>query len=304
MGLTTITNTKNKLLGAVIGDMAGSIYEQARKNVYEYDKAVLFPNGGKSNKVTDDSVMTVAVAHYLLDNDSLTQEGLTKAVHRYTTDYPLKVKLNWGRGETSMYGAGFQKWIENPVPYQGDGDGSAMRVSPVGWLCDSIEQVMEVAKFTADISHNSKEGERGAQAIALCVFLARTGKTKADIKDAVQKLILYDLDKSCDTIRKETLEYVKRHKHISAKSIDAVPAAIQAFLESRDYEDAIRLAISMGGDSDTIACMCGAIAVAYYKDIPSWLIKIANNKLSKTYKAFKEIIKRVDEAAPRHYTMM
>jgi len=300
---TTITDTKNRLLGAIIGDMAGSIYEQAKKNVYEYDKAVLFPDNGKNNKITDDSVMTIAVAHYLLNNEYLTLEGLTRVVHQYTLDYPLTVKLNWNRGETSMYGEGFQKWIEFPEPYQGDCDGSAMRVSSVGWLCDSIEQVMDVAKFTADISHNSKEGERGAQAIALCVFLARTGKTKKEIKDAVQKLILYNLNKSCDTIRKETMEYVKRHNHISAKSIDAVPAAIQAFLESKDYEDAIRLAISMGGDSDTIACMCGAIAVAYYKDIPSWLIKIANNKLSKTYKAFNEIVKRVDEATPRHYTI-
>ncbi len=296
------SNTKNKLLGAIIGDIAGSIYEQAGKNVYVYDNIKLFPENGKNNKLTDDSVLTIAVAHYLLDNDKLTLEGLTKLVHQYTKDYPLKVKLNWNGGETSMYGKSFQKWIETPKPYKGDTNGCAMRVSAVGWLCDSIEQVMEVAKFTADISHNSTEGEKGAQAIALCVYLARTGKSKQEIKKAVQKLIPYKLEKDCDTLREETKEYVEKHKHIPVKCIDSVPNAIQAFLESKDYEDAIRLAISMGGDSDTIACMCGAIAVAYYKDIPSWMIKIANNKLSKTYKAFNEIVKRVDEATPRHYT--
>ena len=297
------SNTKNKLWGAIIGDIAGSIYEQAGKNVYVYDNVKLFPDNGKNNKLTDDSVLTIAVAHYLLDNNKLTLEGLTKLVHQYTKDYPLKVKLNWNGGETSMYGKGFQKWIETPKPYKGDTNGCAMRVSAVGWLCDSIEQVMEVAKFTADISHNSTEGEEGAQAIALCVYLARTGKSKQEIKKAVQKLIPYKLEKDCDTLREETKEYIKKHKHIPVKCIDSVPNAITAFLESKDYEDAIRLAISMGGDSDTIACMCGAIAVAYYQDIPSWMIKIANNKLSKTYKGFNEIIKRVDEAAPRHYTI-
>ena len=292
--------TKNRLLGAIIGDIAGSMYEQHEKNVYSYDKALLFPPKS-TTKYTDDTVLTIAVARYLLDNDRLSLEGLSEVVHQYTIKYPLPVYVG-RRVMGYMYGKNFQKWIKNPKPYQGDSDCSAIRVSSVGWLCDSLEQVMDVAKLTADISHNSKAGEKGAQTIALCVFLARTGKTKSQIKSAVKKWIGYDLSKNSEELRKETKAYVKKNGHISAKCIDTVPHAITAFLESKDYEDAIRLAISIGGDSDCIANMCGAIAVAYYKEIPEWLIEKAMKKLSKN-DDFVDVIKRMDEAEPRHYTI-
>ena len=298
---TTINNkqlvfNQKRLLGAIIGDIAGSMYELAENNVYSKAEAKLFPVGSSTRiKITDDSVLTIAVARYLLENDTLTLNGLTEMVHRYTQEHPLTFP-----GGGSMYGTSFRKWIKNPKPYKGDTNGSAMRCSSVGWLCDSVEQVMEVAKFTADISHNSTDGEKGAQAIALCVYLARIGKTKKQIKKSVQKLIGYDLSKNCDTLREETKLYVKKKNHINALCTATVPNAITAFLESTNYEDAIQLAISLGGDSDTIACMCGAIAGAFYKEIPAWLVEKATKKLAK-YDDFVEVIKMLDKAEPKHY---
>ena len=295
--------TKNRLLGAIIGDIAGSMYEQAKNNVFTYEDAVLFPKGKSAKlKITDDSVLTIAVARYLLENDHLTLDSLSRTVHQYAIDHPLEIRNQYGQVTASMYGKNFRKWIKDPKPYKAETNGSAMRVSSVGWLCDSIEQVMDVAKFTADISHNSEAGEKGAQAIALCVFLARTGKTKRQIKSAIKKWIGYDLSKNCDKLRKETEEYVRKNGHISALCVDSVPNAITAFLESKDFEDAIRLAISLGGDSDTIACMCGEIASAFYKEIPQWLIDKAYKKLAKE-SDFVEVLSMMDEAEPRHYTI-
>ena len=291
-----------RLLGAIIGDIAGSMYERAKNNVFSYEEAVLFPKGkGARYRLTDDSVLTIAVARYLLENTILTSEGLTEMLLRYAKAHPLNI-LRYGKIIGSMYGQNFRKWIDNPAPYGAESNGSAMRVASVGWLCESVEQVMEVAKFTADVSHNSEAGEKGAQAIALCVFLARNGKMKDEIRTAVRELIGYELNKDCDTLRRETEAYVREHGHISALCVDSVPNAIQAFLESKDYEDAIRLAISMGGDSDTIACMCGAIAVAWYHEIPEWLEEKAVKKMEKT-PDFIEVVKLLDEAEPRRFTV-
>ena len=292
----------SRLLGAIIGDIAGSMYEQAKHNVFSYDEAVLFPKGSNT-KLTDDTVLTIAIARYLLEHDKLTLEGLTETVHRYATEHPLTITM-YGKPWGSMYGRGFQKWIADPKPYQGETNGCAMRCTAVGWLCESEEQVMEVAKFTADISHNSKAGEEATQAVSMCVFLARNGKSKEEIREAIRTRFGkdYRLDKSCDELREETRKYVLDKDHISALCIDSVPNAITAFLESKDYEDAIRLAISLGGDSDTIACICGGIAAAYYRDIPKWLVERALKKLEKT-PDFIEVIEMMDKAEPRHYTI-
>lgn len=290
----------HKLLGAIIGDIAGSMYEQAKHNVFSYDEAVLFPKGGRT-KLTDDSVLTIAVARYLLEHDTLTLDGLTQTVLRYAQEHPLPIYF-YGKPIGALYGRGFQAWIKDPKPYGAESNGCAMRCSSVGWLCDSVEQVMQVAKFTADISHNSEAGEKGTQAIALCVFLARNGKSKTEIKEAVQKMIGYDLAKTCADLRAETKAYVSEHHRISALCIDSVPNAITAFLESTDYEDSIRLAISLGGDSDTIACMCGAISLAYYGEIPDWLVKKAMPKINKI-PDFKEVLALMDQAQPRHFTI-
>lgn len=301
--IKTSVGTHSRLLGAIIGDIAGSMYEQAKNNVFSYDEAVLFPKGGKT-RFTDDTVLTVAVARYLLEHDTLTLKGLTETVHRYATEYPLTITM-YGKPWGSMYGRGFQKWIENPKPYHGETNGCAMRCTAVGWLCESEEQVMEVAKFTADISHNSDAGEKATQAVSLCVFLARNGKSKEEIREAVCKRFGkdYRLDKSCNELREETRKYVLDKGHISALCADSVPNAITAFLESKDYEDAIRLAISLGGDSDTIACICGGIAAAYYGEIPAWLVERALKKLDEV-PDFIEVVESLDKAEPRHYTIV
>lgn len=300
--VNTSIGSHSRLLGAIIGDIAGSIYEQAKHNVYSYEEAVLFPKGSKT-RLTDDTVLTIAVARYLLEHDTLTLKGLTEMVHQYAKEHPLTIFM-YGKPWGSMYGKGFQKWIDNPVPYQGETNGCAMRCTAVGWLCDSEEQVMEVAKFTADISHNSEAGEKATQAVSLCVFMARNGKSKEEIREAVRKRFGkdYQLDKSCDELREETRKYVKEKDHISALCTDSVPNAITAFLESKDYEDAIRLAISLGGDSDTIACICGGIAAAYYGEIPEWLVEHALKKLEEE-PDFIEVVEMMDKAEPRHYTI-
>lgn len=300
--LNTTIGTHSRLLGAIIGDIAGSIYEQAKHNVFSYEEAVFFPKGSKT-KLTDDTVLTIAVTRYLMEHSTLTPEGLTHTVHQYAKEHPLTINM-YGKPWGSMYGRGFQKWIENPVPYQGETNGCAMRCTAVGWLCESEDQVMEVAKFTADISHNSEAGEKATQAVSLCVFLARNGKSKEEIREAVRQRfgVDYRLDKSCDELREETRKYVQEKGHISALCKDSVPHAITAFLESKDYEDAIRLAISLGGDSDTIACICGGIAAAYYGEIPEWLVKKALKKLQEI-PDFIEVVEMLDKAAPRQYTI-
>jgi ADP-ribosylglycohydrolase len=160
------------------------------------------------------------------------------------------------------YGGNFEDWIyeDKPAPYNSWGNGSAMRASPIGWYCDSIEAVMDEAKKSAEVSHNHPEGIKGAQAVATAVFLARTGKIKQEIKEFITKTFNYNLER--------TLSEIRPDYEFDVSCQGSVPPAITAFLESSDYESAVRLAVSIGGDSDTIACIAGGIAEAFYGDIP------------------------------------
>ena len=170
---------------------------------------------------------------------------------------------NYGRRfPHRRYGDKFEEWIksEKPAPYNSCGNGSAMRVSPVGWYCGSVKDVMKEAKKSAEVSHNHPEGIKGAQAVAAAVFLARTGKTKDEIKEYITQTFGYDLDSTLDEIR----PFYRRD--LSCQG--TVPQAITAFLESAGYESAVRLAVSLGGDSDTLACITGGIAEAFYSEIP------------------------------------
>ena len=238
-------SNKNLIIGAIIGDVIGSVYEW--NNVRTKD----FPLFGLKTDFTDDSVLTFATMEVLLN-------GLD-----YTSAYQNYSRKYLHRG----YGGRFSSWImaAHPKPYNSWGNGSAMRVSPVGWAYDTLEEVMEEAQKSASVTHDHPEGIKGAQATAGAIFLARTGKSKPEIKQWIEQTFNYNLDLSIDQIR-PTFRFDESCQ-------GTVPQAITAFLESTDFEDAIRLAISLGGDSDTIACITGGIAEAFYQEIPEQIIE-------------------------------
>ena len=240
-------NTVNitPMFGAVVGDIAGSYYEI--HNIKSED-CVIFH--GKS-RLTDDSILTLATAHTFL-----TRETYCKAYQRWGKQYP-----------DAGYGANFQHWLQrqNPKPYNSFGNGSAMRVSPVGWVANTLEEALHEATKSAQVTHNHPSGIKGAQAVAACVFLARLGKSKSEIKEFIERQFEYNLRRKLDGIR-PTYKF-------DVSCDGSVPEAIIAFLESNDFEDSIRKAISLGGDSDTIACIAGSISHAYYKEIPDWMVK-------------------------------
>jgi ADP-ribosylglycohydrolase len=249
------------MFGASIGDIVGSVYEKREV------KSTNFELFTKFSRFTDDTVMTIATA------DCILQDGdYTEFYQKYGQKYPEK-----------GYGGTFQNWIfaENPQPYNSWGNGSAMRVSPVAYIFDDINDVLDEAKKSAEVTHNHPEGIKGAQAIAAAIFLANNDIDKAGIKDYVQKKFDYDLNRKIDDIRK-TYKF-----DVSCQG--SVPESIIAFLESADFESAIRLAISLGGDADTLAAMAGAIAEAFYKEIPPFMLKECKNRLP------NEFLKVIDD---------
>ncbi len=228
------------MLGAIAGDVIGSVYE-ARPI-----KTTDFPLFGGRSTFTDDTVLTVAVAHAILTG----------------SDYASALRLFGRRYPAAGYGGAFYNWIfhDTAAPYDSWGNGSAMRVSPVGHAFDRVDDVLDQAKKSAEVTHSHPEGIKGAQAVALAVFLARTGEDKDAIRRDVAASFDYDLDRTLDGIR-------------DAYAFDvtcqgSVPESILAFLESTSFEDAVRKAISLGGDSDTMAAIAGAIAEAYYGEVP------------------------------------
>ena len=254
--LDCFTETKNELnshtlIGAIAGDIIGSTYEFNNVKTIDFD---LFPI---RSKFTDDTVLTVAIADCILNN-----KDFAKTVWEYGRKYR-------GRG----YGGNFKEWLKSdyPQPYNSFGNGSAMRVSAVGFAYDNLDEVLQKAKKTAEITHNHIEGVKGAQATSSAIFLAKSGKSKLEIKEYITSKFGYNLDFKLDEIR-PTYKF-----DVSCQG--SVPQAILAFLESSDYESAIRLAISIGGDSDTIACITGSIATAYYKVMPKNILDFATSKL-------------------------
>ncbi len=184
------------------------------------------------------------------------------------------------------YGGSFHKWAqsEDPRPYNSWGNGSAMRVSPVGFACATLDEVLSQAQRSAEVTHDHPEGIKGAQAIASAVFLARTGQSKDQLKAYVEQTFGYNLDRSLDEIRPRYQFEVSCQK--------SVPQAIRAFLESEDFEDAVRKAISLGGDSDTLACMAGAIAQAFFGGVPeaisSRVYELLDDRLGTVTRKFTE----------------
>jgi ADP-ribosylglycohydrolase len=222
--------------GAIIGDNVGSRFER------ENWKGKTFQLFTRDCHFTDDTVMTVAVAEWLTDG-----RDLAESMRTWGRKYPL-----------AGYGGNFRLWLAGVKsgPYGSWGNGSAMRVSPVAWAASTLKECLQLAETSAAVTHNHPEGIKGAQAIAGAVFLARTGAGKADIKEWVRTEMQYDLDRRLDDIRPGYT--------FDVSCQGSVPEAIIAFLESTDLEDAIRNAISIGGDTDTLACMAGSIAEAYY----------------------------------------
>ncbi|MDY0097341.1 MAG: ADP-ribosylglycohydrolase family protein [Candidatus Dojkabacteria bacterium] len=230
--------------GAIIGDIVGSTREFSSKvTTKEFE---LFPYG---STFTDDTVLTIAVYDSLKNSIPLEQSFM-----KWIEKYP-------NRG----YGGMFFEWIlsKEKKPYGSKGNGSAMRVSSVGWLFNTEEDVLREAKRVSEITHDHIEGIETAQAVAMCIYLGREKKSKEDIKEYIESRFKYDLSKGVDEIRKE---YVR-----SELAIDTVPQSIICFLESNSFEDSIRNSISLGGDADTLAAITGSISEAYYGlDIDMW----------------------------------
>lgn len=233
------------MLGAIAGDIIGSVYEF--NNIRTTD----FPLFSRGSRFTDDTVLTVALADSILTG----------------TPYVYKIKEYFKLYPDSGYGGRFRKWAEsgNSHPYNSFGNGSAMRVSPAGWAYNSLDQVLYEAEKSAAVTHNHPEGIKGAQSVASAIYLARTGSSKQQIKEYIENSFSYNLS--------ETLDRIRPHYRFDETCQGSVPQAIIAFLESDDYEDAVRKAVSIGGDSDTIACITGGIAEAFYKSIPEQVIK-------------------------------
>jgi ADP-ribosylglycohydrolase len=249
------------MLGAIAGDIIGSVYE------FNNIKSKDFPLFSQYCDFTDDTVLTVAVADAILNGDAYV--GYFKSYfHRYPN-----------RG----YGGNFSRWgvADSLQPYYSFGNGSAMRVSPVGFAFDNLQTVCQEAERTAQATHNHPEGIKGAVATATAIFLARTGSNTDEIRYHIEQSFGYDLSQSLASIRP--------HYSFDVSCQGSVPQAMVAFLESTDFEDAIRNAISLGGDSDTIACITGGIAHAYYGGVPD---AIAASVWQYLDNSLKEITKR------------
>ena len=249
------------MYGAILGDIIGSPFEFDRG-----DKTKEFDLFTKGCDFTDDSVMTIAVGEALLAvGPEATVREIEEAVVTNMQD--------WGkRYPYAGYGGRFRYWLRerNPKPYGSYGNGSAMRVSAAGWLYDSLERTREVARATANVTHNHPEGIKGAEAAASAIYMARNESSKEEIKEYIEREFHYNLDRTLDEIRPGY--------HMDETCQRTVPEAIIAFLESKDFEDAIRNAVSLGGDTDTLGAITGSIAEAFY-GIPAVLIAECRSRL-------------------------
>ncbi|MBQ0076871.1 MAG: ADP-ribosylglycohydrolase family protein [Bacteroidales bacterium] len=258
------------MLGAIIGDTVGSVYE------FHNCKRVNFtPLFHPQADYTDDSVMTMAVADWLINTDRSMQQ-LERSLVYWAATYPCPM---------GGYGGGFRRWLFEPDavydyqdgdyfddqqmgvrhPYNSWGNGSAMRCSACGWVANSLDEALSLAKKSAEITHNHPEGIKGAQATAAAIYMALHGESKEAIKSYIMSEFGYDLNHTCNEIR-PSYDW-------ESSCQGTVPPAIIAFLDSTDFESAIRLAVSLGGDSDTLACITGGIAQAYYKEIPATIME-------------------------------
>lgn len=276
-------------LGAIAGDILGSTYEWHNTKQYGID---WFRNGSKA---TDDSVLTCAVASWLMVDKEHTNDVLAASLRGFANAFP-----------DAGYGSKFRKWLnqDNDEPIGSFGNGSGMRCSAVGYYARNLNECLELAEKSAAVTHNHEEGIKGAKAISMGVFLANSGYDKDDIKYAIEGECGYDLDKHVSDFvtLNDKLEVVSRAHKFDATCQTSVPEAIVAFLESKSFEDAIEKAAVIGGDTDTIACMAGALAGAYY-GVPQWIqeevISILPNKLYDVVAEFEAFITKKNRKEPR-----
>lgn len=277
------------MLGAVIGDTVGSIYE------FDNIKNTTFePFFHPESNYTDDSILSIAIADWLLNTDR-SQQMLEQALLKWGNRFPYPM---------GGYGTGFERWLFHPEilheyrdinhlddanygtrhPYNSWSNGAAMRASACGWVGRTIEETLDLAKRSAQITHNHPEGIMGAQATAACIFMARKGASKDEIATYIEQQFRYNLHRTCDEIRPIY--------GWDGTCRGTVPEAIVAFLDSTDFESAIRLAVSLGGDSDTLACITGGIAESFYGGVPEWMRKHMYEILPPEFIPFIEKIQR------------
>lgn len=254
------------MLGAIAGDVIGSVYEHAGL------KSLEFPLFGPGSRFTDDTVLTVATAQAVLEGGDF-----AALYHYYGNRYPH-----------AGYGGAFRQWLRSDSlePYGSWGNGSAMRVSPLGLAAGSIDEAMRLAEASAAVTHDHPEGIRGAQAVALAVYLARTGDDQASIRREIESRIGYDLSR--------TLADIRPGYRFEVSCQNSVPEAMTAFLESRSAESAIRNAVSLGGDADTQAAIAGGIAEAYWGGLPDAIVRETRDRLP------LEFIEVIDEFSRRY----
>jgi len=260
------------MTGAIAGDIIGAPYE------YANFKRTDFEIFNKQTGFTDDTVMLLAVAKWILDSLQNPDKYSMQKLEEYMVEFGENYQ---GAG----YGGMFRRWLFYPeslvtldgkratkrIPYNSYGNGSAMRVAPVGWAFETLEETLKVAKISAEITHNHTEGIKGAQATAAAIFLARKGKSKEEIRSFIEQAFGYNLNRTCDEIRP--------NYEFDETCQGTVPEAIIAFLDSSDFENSIRLAVSLGGDADTLACITGGIAEAFY-GIPESFALFVNDFLT------------------------
>lgn len=268
------------MYGAILGDIIGSPYEFDRGG-----KTKDFPLFGRFSTYTDDTVMTLAVGDAFLDAQPF-------ADREWIRNRLIRGMQGFGRNfPRAGYGGMFRRWLraKDPQPYGSYGNGSAMRVSAVGWLYNDLETVRRMARLSAEVSHNHPEGLKGAEATAAAIFLARTGSSKGEIRAYMEEQFHYDLSRSCDEIR-------PGYHHVESCQ-ETVPEAITAFLEGQSFEDVIRTAVSLGGDCDTLTCIAGSMAEAFY-GVPEELKAECRRRLPKE---LRKVLLRFDEYMQDEY---
>ena len=261
------------MYGAILGDIIGSPYEFDRGG-----KTKDFPMFSKYSMFTDDSVMTIAVAEALMDSAGKDPDGIRQKL--------VQSMQKWGRKYPDAgYGGMFSGWLYSydPQPYGSWGHGSAMRVSSAGWLYESFDETREKARLTAEVTHNHPEGIKGAECVAAVIWMAQNGKSKEEIRETVESVFGYNLSRTCDEIR-------PGYHHVESCQ-ETVPEAVTAFLEGKDFEDVIRTAVSLGGDCDTLTCIAGGMAEAFY-GVPEELKAECRKRITP---AMREVLDRFDE---------
>lgn len=255
-------------LGAIIGDTVGSVFE------FDNIKQTDFPLFSPESNYTDDSIMTIAVDDWLFSTDR-SQKALEEKLVSWAERYPCPMGGYGSLFQGWLFDLGFDGAVPNKdgkrKPYNSWGNGAAMRASACGWVTYTLKDALDIGKRSAEITHNHPEEIKDAQAVAVAIYMAHKGESKNSIRDCIESLFGYDLKHTCDEIR-PVYDW-------DSSCQGTVPPAFMAFFDSHNFESAIRLAVSLGGDSDTLACITGGIAQAFYNEISEWIISKKESRL-------------------------